>query len=125
MTRKVYFEKEDINYDVLHHELTSQVPRCAGIGRDSQGYYIVLEDSATAADEVKAAQIANAHDPASKTPEQRLKDNILSIANSAVGVAITDLTAAQQRALLAVLLYRIGAIAPDGTIVLPSEWGIE
>lgn len=51
-----------------------------------------------------------------------LRDQIVTTAQSAVGVSITALTAAQARALLAILLYQTGAIDLSGTVRPLNEW---
>lgn len=51
-----------------------------------------------------------------------VKNTVVSLAQSAAGVLLTDLTAAQTRALLAVLLWKAGAIKPDGTVRPLGEW---
>lgn len=65
-------------------------------------------------------------DIATKTPEQQSKaTNLAAIktaAQSAVGLQLTDLTAGQVKALLAALLWRAGAVNPDGTVRPLGEW---
>ena len=51
-----------------------------------------------------------------------LRGEIRSTAQSAVGVRFDQLTAAQLRALLAVLLYREGALDRSGVVRPPAEW---
>jgi hypothetical protein len=48
--------------------------------------------------------------------------NIRNTAQSAVGVALSDLTTAQQRSLLIVLLWKAKAINKDGEINLLANW---
>ncbi len=57
--------------------------------------------------------------------QQQADDTLIAVKNqalSAVGVALTDLTQTQKEALLAVLLWRAGAIDRDATIKPFSEW---
>jgi hypothetical protein len=51
-----------------------------------------------------------------------LRTQVVTVAQSAVGVVITNLTAAQVRALLAVLLWKGGALDKDGKIRPLVEW---
>lgn len=53
-----------------------------------------------------------------------LRAQVISVAQSAVGIVITNLTAAQVRALLAVLLYKNGALTPAGAVKPLAEWGV-
>jgi len=55
---------------------------------------------------------------------QALRTQVVSVAQSAVGVVITSLTAAQVRALLAVLLWKNGALDTDGKVRPLAEWNI-
>ena len=52
----------------------------------------------------------------------QLKSNIISIAQSAVGVALNDLTQAQTRALLALMLWKASGVAPDMTVKPLKDW---
>lgn len=51
-----------------------------------------------------------------------LRSQVVTQANSAVGIVITALTAAQVRALLAVLLWRGGALDKDGKVRPLGQW---
>jgi len=51
-----------------------------------------------------------------------LRTSVRTTAQSAVGVAITALTAAQVRALLAVLLHKNGALDKDGKVRPLADW---
>lgn len=51
-----------------------------------------------------------------------LRTRVRTVAQSAVGVLITDLTAAQVRSLLAVLLWKGGALDKDGRIRPLADW---
>ncbi len=51
-----------------------------------------------------------------------LRQQVLTVAQSAVGVSITALTAVQVRSLVAILLWKAGALKPDGTVRLLAEW---
>lgn len=51
-----------------------------------------------------------------------LRSQVRTLAQSAVGTRIDQLTAAQVRALMAILLWQAGALAPDGTIKELAAW---
>lgn len=51
-----------------------------------------------------------------------LRQQVVTVAGSAVGVVLTDLTAPQVKALLAVLLHKAGALDKDGKVRVLSEW---
>lgn len=66
-----------------------------------------------------AMAVANAQTDADAAA---LKAQIVTIAQTAVGVRVDLLTAAQVRALVAMLLNRAGAIAADLTIRPLADW---
>jgi len=53
---------------------------------------------------------------------QALRTQVINAANSAVGIVITSLTAAQVRALLAVVLHKGGALDKDGKVRPLGQW---
>lgn len=113
-----------VNFDKLDADIRAVCPRFAGLSRrrDRTVLYLLFEDNAEDAEMATAQGLARSHDPNSKTPEQQVLDNVRSTAASAAGVALADLTAGQRNALMAVLLWKAGGIAPDGTIRPLSEW---
>lgn len=56
------------------------------------------------------------------TEAAALRTQVRTLAQSAVGVRIDQLTAAQVRALMAILLWQAGALAPDGTVKELNTW---
>lgn len=52
----------------------------------------------------------------------QLRQQVLNLAQSAVGVAINALTAAQVRALFAIVLWQEGALNKDGTVRPLADW---
>lgn len=56
------------------------------------------------------------------TEAAALRNQVRTLAQSAVGVRIDQLTAAQVRALIAILLHQAGALTPDGAIRPIGEW---
>lgn len=51
-----------------------------------------------------------------------LRQKIVTLAQSAVGLSVDTLTAAQTRALVAVLLWQAGALTRNGTVRPLAEW---
>ena len=62
------------------------------------------------ADESALAAVLAAHNPAARTRAELHRAQVLDLAAGAAGKRLVDLTAAEVRALLAVLLWRNGAI---------------
>lgn len=74
------------------------------------------QQSAAARALIVAAQTQAVSDAAA------LRARVLTLAQSAVGVQIDALTAAQIRALVALLLYKQGAIDKTGAVVALANW---
>ena len=53
---------------------------------------------------------------------QALRQKILTIAQSSVGIAVDQLTAAQVRALFAVILWKAGALDKNGVVQPLGSW---
>ncbi len=73
--------------------------------------------------ELQAA--SDAYDVAKATSDAdaaALRTLVVTTAQSAVGVVITNLTAAQVRALVAILLWKNGALTPAGAVRPLNEW---
>lgn len=86
----------------------------------SGALYLHIPDSAN---EVTAQAVIDAHNPAVVTVGDSAFSNILSMAQSAVGVKLVDLTAAQIKALLAVMLYKAGGVNIATMTVNPlAQW---
>lgn len=96
------------------------------VQNDGDGPYIAvwnLPDAQPTEAELQAA--SDAYDAAKAQADAdaaELRTRVRTTAQSAVGVIITDLTAGQVRALLAVLLWKAGALDKDGKIRPLSEW---
>lgn len=74
------------------------------------------------ADETAIQAVIDAHDPAAPSEADQLRETVVAIAQSAAGVPINDLTTVQIKALLAVVIWRVGGIAPDMTIRPLNDW---
>lgn len=59
---------------------------------------------------------------AERTARTALRAQVVSVAGSAVGVRIDQLTAAQVRGLVALLLFESGALNSDGTVRPLAQW---
>jgi len=91
------------------------------------GFVIVhLDDTATPTEQAQIESAVRSFDAAQLTArqQQRVQNlaNIRAVAQSAVGVALVDLTAAQVRSLLACLLYKNHAVSDDGKIRTLADW---
>jgi hypothetical protein len=51
--------------------------------------------------------------------------NIRTLAQSAVGISLGSLTTAQVRALMAILLYKVGGVTDDGKVKALNKWAKE
>ncbi len=71
-------------------------------------------DAAVAAQE--AARVQALADAA------QIRQQVLNLAQSAVGIAINALTAVQVRALFAIVLWQEGALNKDGTVRPLADW---
>ena len=115
-----------INLEKLDADIRALSADFSGLsqGKDRSRLMLHFNDQASEADIAAAQGLVTSHDPLQKTPEQVTLDAIKTIAQSAVGVALNDLTATQVRSLLAVLLWKNGAIKADGTIKAPQDWAV-
>lgn len=65
---------------------------------------------------------AEAEDTQKTNDDNALRNVIIPLAQSAVGIRLDQLTAAQVRALFAITLWRQGALNPDGTVRPLNQW---
>lgn len=93
---------------------------------DGGGPYIAawsLPDPQPTLSELEAASTAyDAAETQRQTDATALRQRVLDLAQTAVGVRIDQLTAAQVRALFAILLHKEGALTALGTIRPLGEW---
>lgn len=66
--------------------------------------------------------VVTAHDPNAPTEGEQLRQQIVTLAQSAVGVSLDALTAAQRNALIAVLLWQAGGVTPQMTVRALGQW---
>jgi len=52
----------------------------------------------------------------------QLKQQVVTLVQSAVGVTVTNLDASQRNALIAAVLYRLGVLDRTGAVSPPSDW---
>ena len=69
-----------------------------------------------------AIMAREAEEEADRQAAVALRQQILTRAQSAVGVRLDDLTAGQRNALVALLLWQAGALAPDLTVRPLGSW---
>jgi len=80
-----------------------------------EGEWIPLPES--------AAPVVAAHVPIDRQAVAAAKRNqVLAIAQTTVGVQLTLLTAVQQRAILACLLYKAGGVSTDMKVLPLNQW---
>jgi len=113
----------------LHEELLAALPALQGesapghpllrVGGLGDQIRIEVPDDV---DGAAVAAIVAAHDASALTAAETLKSQIDSLATSAVGVRLDQLTAQQVRALAAQLLLKAGAVANDMTVRPLPEW---
>lgn len=114
-------------YKALKYLFPAAIPRIDyEIRDDGEGAYIAdwnLPAPQPTPAELQAASDAYDVAKASSDAEaQALRAQVVSVAQSAVGIVITNLTAAQVRALVAVLLYKNGALTPAGAVKPLLDW---
>ena len=115
-----------IAHALAHLFPTADPMRDYEIRDDGSGARIVAWSLAapqpTAADLQAASAAYDAAKAQADADASALRAQVVSVANSAAGVLITNLTAGQVRALLAVLLWKVGALNPDGTVKPLAAW---
>ncbi len=93
---------------------------------DGAGAYIaawhLAQEQPTPAELQTASDAYDVAKAQSDADAAALRSQVLSVAQSAVGVVITNLTAAQVRSLLAVLLWKAGALTPAGAVKPLAQW---
>jgi hypothetical protein len=119
----LFLPAKPYNMGKLDEELRSGLGE-ALIGVSSGGgqVWVILAEAATPVHQDQALAIANAHDAAQRTASQNTFENVKTGARSAEGIALSDLTAGQVKALLAVILYRAGGVSTDGKVRPLNEW---
>ena len=70
----------------------------------------------------RARVVETAEEQQARQAVEGLRSKVANLAQSAVGVRLSDLTPAQQRALVAVLLWKAGAVTADLTVKPLEEW---
>lgn len=113
-----------INSDRLHADCKVASTRFAGFSTRPKvdGIVLMFDAGVSDADILAVQAIVRAHDATTKTPAQQAREDLKAVAQSAVGVAYTDLTTNQLKALLAVLILESGGLANDLTIKPLGQW---
>jgi hypothetical protein len=120
---KLLLPDKPYNISKLDAELRSALGEVIYGVDGARGRFLAnLVDSATPEEQNQVMAIATAHNAAQLTPRQQTFVNVKATAQSAEGILLTDLTAAQVKSLLAVMLYRMGGVSDDGKVRPLSEW---
>lgn len=113
-------------FDALDSQLRAQYPVYTGAVSGRGLFRAQVTDKVTEADAAGIRELILTFDIRTRSAEQQAKATSLAAikaaANSAADVALTDLTAGQVKALMAVLLWRAGGVTPDGKVRPLSEW---
>lgn len=137
--KKLRYSKANL-LSALHDQLLSAVPALRPavnergenepvMAVEAWGDEIVLSVP-DGTDEAAVAAVVAAHDRAAleaalvqgEAEAAALRAQIISLAQSAVGVRVDLLTAAQVRALFAVVLHKAGGVANDLTVRPLADW---
>lgn len=121
---------KEINGQLLHEELAAAYP--ALVTGDALKPYLfelmyypdgktVLE-MPDGVDEKAAQAVIDAHDAKRPDRRTRIRQMVLNAASGAAGKNVKSLTTAEQRALLACLLFRAGAIDENGIVQPLEDW---
>lgn len=113
-----------INAEKLDADIRASMSTYAGFSRRPyvNGIILIFEQNASAEDIAAAQGLVRTHNPTVKTPEQQARADLKAVALSAVGVHYNDLTTAQLKALLAVLILESGGLNNDLTIAPLAKW---
>lgn len=105
-----------INIQLLHYELVQ-----AGLPTISvhENGCVDYSRELNSGEQTTADGIVTAHDP---DVMDNLKDAIISTAQSAEGVTLNNLTQGQIKSLFALILWKAGGVAPNGTVKALGEW---
>lgn len=123
MSRRIVLPPRAYNLERLDSDLRAAFPGVfEGLNSTPSAVFAVLSDRASESHYAAVFSAAQAHDPALPAPRQQAEAHVRALAQSAAGVPVADLTSAQVRALLALLLYRAGAVDAQGRVALPERW---
>jgi hypothetical protein len=126
--RELTFERTTpVNSEKLGEDLAAALgEKFMGLGVNTLGVMIKvlvrLDDTTKTSEEDLVREIVGAHKGDEKSTRQTMVENIKTVAQSAVGLPLTDLSAPQVKALLACLLYHAGGVKDDGTVRPLGEW---
>lgn len=117
----------DLTVDELAHALAFLAPGAgAELIADGDAVYLVRWDSATpipTAQQLRDAVVAGqAAREQAVQDASALRQRVMTLAQTAVGIRVNDLTAGQVRALLALLLWRTGALDREGNVRALDQW---
>jgi hypothetical protein len=110
--------------DLLIEDITTAMPELIGqplyVGLIDGGVVVGCPDDT---DTARLDQAVAGYDPNGETQADKFRDAIIATAQGAVGVALKDLTSAQIKSLMAILLYKARGVDPVTLAVKPlSAW---
>lgn len=109
------------NLAQLQRELVAAGIVVTALGQTLEGQVYAYDASgAPTALPPGAASVIAAH--VDVDDEALIRSVVIPLAQTAVGVALLALTPNQQRALLACLLYKVGALDPTGKVLPLANW---
>lgn len=114
MTRLLKTALTSANVELLDQQLKAALSaKCYGVNADATGLYVVLDDSASGADEATALSVCTAHNPNVDTAEQAAakvgKTNIAALLAQS-DTAIANLTAKRAAAEATPSIATVGAL---------------
>lgn len=116
---------KQINSDLLNEQLDTAYhgrPNAFWIGAGNDGgFFIQIPDSY---DPKIAETVLSNHDSTAVSSKQTLRNQVLTIAQSASGVLLTDLTQLQIKALFAYVLWKLGGVTNDLKVKPLQNWEI-
>lgn len=106
----------------LNAELRAITPKVRGVSSTPARVWVNADENISEAEIDALLAAAAVHIASVVTPREQNQANLSAAAQSSVGTAFDSLTPNQVRALLAIVLFRAGALNDDGTVRPPAEW---
>lgn len=113
--------KQNVQLEQLQAELIAAgIPVPYGLTRHGDALFTHAANGKQIDLPAQAVTVINAH-----TPSTTLRDRIIAVAQTAVGVSLDNLTQTQRLSLVAALLYRAGALEEATLKVKPLDtWAL-
>jgi len=122
---------KEVNSQLLLEEMAERFPEWVDENNllDPYRFAVVFYDTGKVtlrvpddADLKAVKELIDAHDPKRLTRREHIRQMVLNAASGAAGKNVKSLTTAEQRALLACLLFRAGAIDENGIVQPLEDW---